>query len=190
MARPVSVGLVSACVLLMAYAASPYVALWRVGVALRSHDVSSLRAEIDWNGVRNGLKAELGGDPSPLPTTTVAVKTASSTAADDDLPDFGESFAKTAVSNVVDEDCDAEHIGAMLAGDPARGGSMIAQARRMVAWAFFTGPKNFQAFLRVGGDPHEAPVKVQMRFSPSHGWRIENVWLPQTMLSSPDAKAT
>ena len=183
----------AACVALMAYMASPYVALWQVSVALRSHNVALLRSSIDWVTVRDGLKQELvGGAPDQGSTTVAAVKTASAVKAadDDELPEFGESFAKTAVSNVVDEDCDAEHVEAMLASGAHRADGVISEARHMVDWAFFTGPQTFVALLRVSDDPREGPVRVRMVFSSSHGWRVDNVWLPQQMLSPSDAHAT
>ncbi len=167
---------------LVAYVASPYVALWRVGNALRSHDVAELRSTIDWTRVRAGLKAELTDDPAPVAT----VKQAS---AQDDLPEFGESFAKSAISNVVDQDCDPEHVNAMFGSRPSGGSGTLAMARRML-WAFFTGPQTFQALLRVSDDPRAEPVRVRMVFSGHHGWRVTNVWLPQTMLNAPESNAT
>ena len=133
---------------MVAYAASPYVALWRMSVALRSHDVASLRSEIDWSRVRDGLKQELTGAlPDADQPTIEAVKPASvTTASDDELPEFGESFAKTAVGNVVDEDCDPEHVEAMFGSRPSQPAGIVAQARQMLAWAFFTGPKTFHPF--------------------------------------------
>ena len=172
-----------------AYAASPYVALWRMSVALRSHDVASLRSEIDWVKVRDGLKRELTSD-MPAPATDPVKPAVATAAPDDELPEFGESFAKTAVSNVVDEDCDPEHVEAMFGQSPSHASGVVAQARRMLAWAFFTGPKTFQALLRVSDDPRQAPVRVRMVFTGGSGWRVTGVWLPQRMLSPPDANAT
>ncbi len=176
-------------VLAVSYALSPYVALWRVSVALRSHNLAALRADVDWGQVRDGLKLELTGGAQP---TVQALKTAMATSStsDDELPDFGDSFAKTAVSNVVDEDCDAEHVEAMLGHGAVPRGSLIEQAKHMVTWAFFTGPESFQAMVRVGVDPHEAPVRVEMVFTRHHGWRVTSVWLPTQMLSTPEANAT
>ncbi len=186
----VSVALVIATFAVV-YAVSPYVALWRMSVAFRAHDLVSLRADIDWAGVRNGLKQELSSAVGAPAATTRAVKPASlSTSADsDELPEFGASFAKTAVSNVVDEDCDPEHVEAMFGTGPSHSSTTIGQARRMLAWAFFTGPKSFQALLRVSDDPRQPPVRVRMVFG-GRGWQVTNVWLPQRMLASPDANAT
>ena len=170
------------------YTVSPYVALWRVSNALRCHDVAALRSTIDWNRVRAGLKAELTGTEGSV--ATVKQASASASAQSDDLPEFGDSFAKNAISNVVDEDCDPEHVGAMLGHGPSHGPSTLAAARRMLAWAFFTGPETFQALVRVSDDPHAEPVRVKMMFS-AHGWRVTDVWLPEAMLDAPaEANAT
>ena len=172
------------------YVLSPYVALWRMSVALRSHDVVSLQSEIDWTQVRNGLKQELTSS-APSPATLKAIRPALSTGeADDELPEFGESFANNAMSNVVDEDCDAEHVEAMLGSGPVRAQGLVAEARHKLAWAFFTGPKSFQALVRVSDNPSQAPVRVRMVFTGGRGWRVTSVWLPRQMLSTPDANAT
>ena len=46
-------------VLLLVYAASPYVAFWRFTVALRSGDTAAISARVDFPAVRESLKKQL-----------------------------------------------------------------------------------------------------------------------------------
>src|SRR5205814_7566928 len=46
-------------VLLLVYAASPYVAFWRFTVAIRSGDTAALNAHVDFPAVRQSLKKQL-----------------------------------------------------------------------------------------------------------------------------------
>src|SRR5437588_9603627 len=46
-------------VLLLVYAASPYVAFWRFTVALRSSDTAAIAARVDFPAVRESLKKQL-----------------------------------------------------------------------------------------------------------------------------------
>ena len=46
-------------VLLLVYAASPYVAFWRFTVALRSSDTAAISARVDFPAVRESLKKQL-----------------------------------------------------------------------------------------------------------------------------------
>ncbi len=179
------VPLVVAC----SYLVSPYVALYRLSAALQSRDCGALRVAIDWDRVRASLQDEIAGTPAPAPAAQAipAVKQASATTASDDLPAFGDSFATTAVGNALSSDITPESVAAMLHDHPVTmvntGGSLLAEARQAVDWAFFSGPRSFDLWLQPGQDPHEAPVRVHMAFTRQHGWRVIGVWLPQDLLS-------
>lgn len=202
---------IASLVLLAGYMASPYVALWQIGQALRSNDVRELRAAVDWSGVRAGLKEEIEASLADAPPVAQAVASRSGTpaasmpvlapqaamarvggsvpaasrpvdtaSAADDLPEFGDSFATTAVSQSVDQDCTPEKLAGMLGAKPDHS-STLAEARRAITWAFFTGPRRFEALVNPGaGASH--PVRVQMAFSRRHGWKVTRVWLPPEML--------
>ncbi len=186
-----AVPLVVAC----SYLVSPYVALYRLSAALQSRDCNTLRVAIDWGRVRESLQQEIAGAPVPVPAASEpgipAVKQALATTASDDLPDFGDSFATTAVGNALSSDITPESVAAMLHDHPVTmvntGGSLLAEARQAVDWAFFSGPRSFDVWLRPSQDPHEAPVRVHMAFTRQHGWRVIGVWLPQDLLAGGDA---
>ncbi len=176
------------------YLASPYVALYRLSAALQARDCNTLRVAIDWNRVRASLQEELTGDsPAPAPSAESGIATvrqASATTASDDLPDFGESFASTATTNALASDITPESIAAMMRDHPVTmvntGASLLAEARQAIDWAFFSGPRSFEVWVRPTQDPHEAPVRVHMAFTRQHGWRVIGVWLPQDLLSGGD----
>ena len=152
------VPLVVAC----SYLVSPYVALYRLSAALQSRDCSALRVAIDWDRVRASLQDEIAGTPAPAAPSIPAVKQASATTASDDLPAFGDSFATTAVGNALSSDITPESVAAMLHDHPVTmvntGGSLLAEARQAVDWAFFSGPRSFDLWLQPG--PRSRPYGV------------------------------
>lgn len=178
-----AIPLVVAC----SYLVSPYVALYHLSAALQAGDCNTLRVAIDWGRVRESLQQEIAGTPAPVAPGIAVVKQASATTAPDDLPDFGDSFATTAVGNALSSDITPESVAAMMHDHPVTmvntGGSLLAEARQAIDWAFFSGPRSFDVWLQPGQDPHEAPVRVHMAFTRQHGWRVIGVWLPQDLLS-------
>ncbi|NPD68529.1 DUF2939 domain-containing protein [Lichenicola cladoniae] len=165
------------------YAASPFVTLWSVASALQNHDVTTVQGALDWRTVRSGLKSDLG------PGATVSL--ASSThvaAAQDELPDFGTSFATTIVSHVVDDVITPEHLVAMLvhAGPADRAahatGSGALSMLGRVDHVRFIGPSQFEASVRLDDDPKSVPVTVSMRIE-KWQWKITRIQMPDQFLS-------
>lgn len=181
------VPLVVAC----SYLASPYVALYHLSAALQAGDCNTLRVAIDWGRVRESLQQELARAPAPAAAGATAVKPAAATTESDDLPAFGDSFATTAMGNAISTDITPESVAAMMHDHPVTvvntGGSLLAEARQAVDWAFFSGPRSFDVWLQPGQDPHEAPVRLHMAFTRQHGWRVVGVWLPQDLLAGGDS---
>ena len=173
------------------YLASPYVALYHLSRALQTSDCKTLRVAIDWTRVRASLQDEItGGAGAQTAKAGIAVaKPAAATS--DDLPDFGDSFATVATGNALSSDLTPESVAALVRDHPVTmvdtGGSMLAEARELVAWAFFSGPRSFEVWFRADQDPHELPVRLQLAFTRQHGWRVVGVWVPQDLLSAGDA---
>lgn len=183
--------------LMISYLVSPYVALWRLSEAVRTSDCAELRVAIDWNRVRESIGRELAGDPVPATEAAnragtqgaAVVKEASASvpaaAADDDLPSFGESFAEHAVGHALAADISPEAVAAMLHDHPMTvtgRTSLLSEARQAIDWAFFSGPRTFEVWLRAGRDANAPPVRLHMAFTRQHGWRVVGVWLPQDLL--------
>ena len=183
---------------LVTYAASPLVTLWSTASALQHNDVRTLRTALDWRGVRDGLKADLGagtsGDATPADGASVSlasVRQASATTGDD-LPAFGSTFATTIVSHVVDDVMTPEHLVAMLShgaaehGAPAQGGpgqgnrpgpSMLGRVQRIG----FVSPTEFEAAIRLSPDADAPPVVVTMRVE-KWQWKVTRIHVPEQLL--------
>jgi hypothetical protein len=167
-----------------AYAAYPYVALYRLQAALRSGNSATLAAMIDWDQVRDGLKDQIAEDfvGSPAPATGT-MQTASA-----ELPAFGASFIKGVASNAVDSEITPEavvrmvgHTEALEEGepDPLRA---VAVRNTRITWAFFGDPTTFTLWLRTPNEaPGDDPVKLRMQLRDGN-WKITRVWLPPTLL--------
>ena len=176
-----SISLVMAVTL---YAASPLLTLLSMSAALRHDDIDTLRASLDWSTVRSGLKTDLGpGAPVTLASTRQLVP------AEDELPDFGQSFTTTIVSHVVDDVVTPEHLVAMLAhagthhagvaADPAVGMlSMLDRVRHIG----FVGPSRFEVAIRLGDDATASPVLVSMQVQ-KWQWKVVRVHLPDQLLN-------
>ncbi|MGI4958425.1 MAG: DUF2939 domain-containing protein [Janthinobacterium lividum] len=165
------------------YAASPFMTLWSVASALQNHDVGTIQGALDWRTVRTGLKNDLGPDASVRLASTSRVAPVQ-----DELPDFGNSFAKTIVSRVVDDVITPEHLVAMLIRTepsrhavPVSGSSALSMLGR-VDHVRFVGPNRFEASVRLEDDPKAVPVTVSMRIE-KWQWKITRIQMPDQFLS-------
>ena len=166
-------------VVLTAYAVSPLVTLWSVASALQRDDVPTLRSSLDWQTVRNGLKSDLGvGAPVKL----ASVRQAS--ASQNDLPDFGSSFATTIVSHVVDDVMTPEHLTEMLSQTASshRDGSGLSLLGR-VQRIGFVAPAEFEAAIRLSSDVDAPPVVVTMHVEKWH-WKVTRIHVPEQLLDT------
>ena len=146
------------------FAISPYTALWSAGYAVSHHDRAALRGTLDWQQVRLSLKHTLG---LQSPVQQIAQQ--------DELPDFGESFATNVASGMIDDEITPERLDGMLSRIPAtsRAGGM--------PHGHFTGPASFVASIPVAGSP---PMQVSMRIEKWH-WKITAIDLPPALLAPP-----
>lgn len=144
------------------FAASPYVALWSAGYAVSHHDRAALRGSLDWQQVRLSLKNSLG---LTSPVRQVAQQ--------DELPDFGESFATNVASGMIDDDITPERLDSMLGRIPVGAGTT------RMPHGFFTGPASFTAAIPVAGS---RPVQISMRIEKWH-WKITGIDLPPSLLA-------
>ncbi len=154
----------------VAYGASPYVALYRLGSAIESADARTLESLINWPAVREGIKEDVcdleADDPTP--------KTGA------ELPPFGASFVRGIASSAIDQAVTPQALltatATLPADPPVRRGADVH-----VNWAFFDSPTTFLISLRA--HDQSDPIKLEMEFR--HGsWRVQRVWLPADLLSS------
>ena len=172
------VAAVAAAAVVLGFVVSPYVTLCRIGLALRHDDVATLATLVDWDSVRLGLRDEIapGG---------VAVRDASATVAtapaNDDLPDFGSSFASDAVSNALDTAITPAHVGAMLQAAGGSGRSWLAEAAALVRATSFHGLRHLDVAMPKDG-PGDNAIRIRLDYDALHGWRVRRVLLPPAML--------
>ena len=174
---------------LLIYAASPLVTLWCAASALHRDDVRALRTALDWREVRAGLKSDLGpGVPVSLASVRQAgaqagAQTGSRTGADqDDLPEFGSSFATTIVSHVIDDVMTPEHLAAMLSRSASdRGARPGPSMLDRVQHIGFVSPTEFAAAIRLSPDVEAPPVLVTLRVE-KWQWKVTRIHVPDQLL--------
>lgn len=151
------------------YALSPYLALWSLSSALRSHDAITLSQHIDWSALSTNLKAEaIDALIGPPPAA-------------DDLPDFGSSFASNAVSHAIDTRLTPELLmtvaSQMVNAPRATPSFSIRQLYDRIS-AHFVSPLRFEA--RLVTMPGQKPTIVHMKFE-QWRWKITGFDLPRSV---------
>lgn len=152
------------------YLASPFVTLWTVGASLQSHDMTTLGSVINWGSLDASIKQQaLSGMHLLQPAA-------------DDLPEFGTSFASTAVSNAVDVNVTQANLGTLVdeampvtlpAHQPAPSfSSLISKASFR-----FARIDQFEAELPLPGHEAETPLKIEMRIQ-GWRWKVTKVTFP------------
>lgn len=172
-----------------AYAAWPFVSLYRLDCAVRRHDVRALTADIDWDALRDGFKQDiadgLAGDPPSSQPVNVSVPASGG----DDLPPFGSGFVSNMAGSMVDRTVTPEHLSATVGTLQAAGARGVHMAR-----CFFTGPTTFVVAVRLAASGRHAPsIRLRMNLVRDHaswGWKVTRAWLPPDLLSATDSHAS
>jgi hypothetical protein len=147
-------------VALSMYAASPYVALYRLGQALRAGDVDKVEAAVDWNQVRDRMKHDATADLRPAAATS------------DELPPFGASF----ISGIVGHEVDNLVTPEALCQDMQQASDTTTQpgASGSIDWAFFDSPTSFTAQVSPGSGP---AIRLHMTLERT-GWKVTAIDMP------------
>lgn len=170
------------------FVASPFVTLWSVASAMQAHDVQTLGTYLNWRSVQTGLKAQI-----------VTGLVGAQPAGDDDLPEFGSSFAAAAVSNAVDTNVNAANLGTLMdqlmpagpsdagkpaAGRPAPNHSVTGAARVRIlrhVRVRFVRLNMFEASLalpdQARGHARDSKLHLQMQIQ-GWRWKITRIDLP------------
>jgi hypothetical protein len=151
-----------------AYAAYPYVTLYRLGQAVRQGDAPTLESMVDWYAVREGIKediCDLTSDEAP------EVKNGSK------LPPFGASFVRGIAMNSVDTRITPQAFASSVQR-PAPVPTSDHTAVEM-SWAFFASPTEFVVDLHAPGQ--DDPIRLQLDLRGGI-WQVTRVWLPPEML--------
>jgi hypothetical protein len=163
------------------YVAMPYVTLWQIAGALQRGDIRTLQSSIDWDAVRDGLKADIsqgivGGvfDADQAAPAQVASST---------LPRFGASFVSGIAGSVVDREVTPQHLAAMMRQlAPAEPDSGFSMPLRGVEHAFFESPTRFLLTVRCPGqDASDQPLRVLLQMEDG-GWKVVRAWVSQDLV--------
>jgi hypothetical protein len=162
-----------------AYVIWPYVALYRVGEALRHGDVAALTADIDWDSVREGLKEDIADQIVPRPVGVA-----------DSLPPFGSGFATAMAGTMIDRAVTpasfAGRHSVLLAADSQPGASMLS--------GWFTGVTQFEASFQIASEEAKMePVRVHMDLVEAAWWpqwQVTRIWVPMPVLQHLQSHAT
>ncbi|HET6609628.1 MAG TPA: DUF2939 domain-containing protein [Rhodopila sp.] len=153
----------------LAYAAYPYVTLYRIGGAIRGGDTKTLEALVDWSSVREGIKEDI----CDLVVDDPGAKTGGN------LPPFGASFMRGIASSSIDQTVTPQALLAAT-GSLKRPEKELKGADVHVRWAFFDSPTSFLVDLKAPGQTD--PIRMEMTLHHG-GWQIDRVWLPVDLLS-------
>jgi Protein of unknown function (DUF2939) len=170
-AKPILAALLAVGV---AYAAYPYVTLYRLGHAIHSGDATTLQALVDWPAVREGIKEDICDHVADDPDET---------AHDGKLPAFGASFVRGIAANHVDQQVTAEGLVGMT---QHRTGEVVTHGAAVhVNWAFFHDPTDFIVSLDTPGQ--NGPIRLRMSLQDAT-WQVTRIWLPPAMLEEANAR--
>ena len=165
---------IGACLaIVMAYGVYPYVALYRLGQAIRGGDAAALQSMVNWDSVREGIKEDI---------CDMVVDQPAQTKANGQLPPFGAGFLRGIATNVIDKQVTPEAL-AKVARQPEK--QVAAGADVQVSWAFFAGPSTFVVDLNAQGQT--SPIRLQMDLREG-AWHVTRVWLPPDLLSQANAR--
>lgn len=167
--------------LMLAYAAAPYVVVWHLSNALRQGDAMALRELVDWGAVRTGLKDDITNG-------LVGMGGGHLEGAGDFLPPFGASFVAGIAGSAVDHDVTPEHLVAMLRqfqpADRVGGPAPPAGVRQ----AFFETATSFLIEVRCPGqDADDEPLRLRLAISDG-AWRVVRAWVPQDLLDQANSR--
>lgn len=166
------------------YLASPFVTLWSAASDLRQHNALALGQMINWGALDASLKRQ-----------TLAGLHLNIQPAADELPEFGTSFASTAVSNAVDTTVTQANLGALMdealpatppSAQPATPSFTALLTRASV---HFNRLDQFVMELPLPGHERETPLRVELRIE-GWGWKITNVEFPMRREPIMQASAT
>lgn len=164
-----------------AYAAWPYVSVFRLAEAIRHGDARSLEALVEWDSVREGIKEDICDTVFDEPTAKVA-------SSDSALPPFGYSFVRGIAADAVDSNVNPQALVSFArpSGPAARRPAPDADPR--LAWAFFDSPTSFSVWLRPPGSPSRGDlIRIQLELR-GGGWKVTRAWLPRAILAQANSR--
>lgn len=159
------------------YVAYPYFTLWSISKAIQTHNTEYLAKSLNWHSIQDHLKTNLTQDFNNTTNTN------------DDLPEFGNSFAATAISNAIDHHINNTSLHILLnyisppnLPDPSPlKNKQNALQIFMSSHIYFSSPLTLHAKIML---PYEKapPLRITMKFQ-KWQWKITNINLPQEIIT-------
>jgi hypothetical protein len=166
-------------IIVLAYAAYPYIALYRLGDAIRGGDAGDVEGKVDWPSLRQGLKDDLN--------THFAAKAGADS--DDTMAALGTVIAGKMISSVVDSTVTPSGLsvimqtgraGPTIVHDIAPAVPEMQKDRPLprVASSGFHGLGAFEAEIAPReGDGNGKLLKVRLELEGGY-WMLTHVYLP------------
>jgi len=163
-----------------AYAAYPYVTLYRLSYAIRHGDSSVLETLVDWDEVREGIKEDVCDTLAEEPAASDSAAAKPAQEDDATLPAFGSGFVRGIASHVIDANVTPRAIMTAVKADSSiPKAAHPAHGQPEIEWAFFDSPTTFSVLLRPS--KHASPIRIQMELR-DREWKITRAWLPRELL--------
>ena len=180
-------------VLLLAYLAYPYVALWQLDQAVTAQDEAALNAMVDWDSVGYGLEQDLEG-------LFERPERESGAASDDPMESIAENligiFADFMIDPIVDFYASPRGLAYLLntqiiLEDPGEALEEDFPAEDTwfdhISFAFFGGPAHFRAWVQYPeesgkGLREQGPMVLEFRLQ-NFRWQLTRVHLPLSDLT-------
>lgn len=158
-----------------AYVTYPYLTLWFIAEAIQDHDTAYLAKKLDWHAMKNELKTEMTRDFRNPPNTQ------------DELPEFGNSFATTAINNAIDTHINNSslHILIDYLSPPALNTDSSLENTHEALQIFksshihFLSPITLQTQIRLPN--YQFPLHITMKLRRGQ-WKITSINLPAPVL--------
>ena len=127
-------------------------------------DAQTLAADIEWDGVREGLKEDIADGITGQPGSSTAV-------ASDALPAFGSGFVRSMAGNMVDETVTPEHLATSFSALQAAGANHTQPG----------DPAKLASALLQLADSATPPVRLQLGSDTVQRVRAKNQFVEQEM---------
>ena len=159
----------------LAYVVYPYVALYRLGQAIRQGDATSLETMVNWSAVREGIKEDICDQVIDRPSDAKA---------GGQLPPFGAGFVRGIAGNAVDTRVTPQALAAVAAQDPAERPSADSRGAGKLGASL---PARQHSWWTVNAPGQTSAIRLQMDLR--YGvWRVTRVWLPPELLTQANAR--
>jgi hypothetical protein len=156
----VKVPILAALTLLVgAYAAYPWVTLYRLDRAVRDGDSATLGKLVDWPAVREGVAEDIADVVTDTPDSGV-----------NQLAPFGQGFMRGIAAHAVQQKLTPQTVIARLCGQESGNASLRS--------AYFTG---WSRFIVTFATPSVSTLRLQLDLQDG-GWRVTRIEVPAALL--------